>query len=231
MTIVLYDLAGADGRVRFSPYCWRIKLALKHKGLEAQTRAWRFTDKDAISFTGQSLVPVLTDREKTVCDSWAIALYLEAAYPEQPSLFGGQSARDQALFVKFWCELTLHPLVLRLILPDIYACIDDKDKSYFRKTREARFGRSLEEIAILPEQGIPALREAIAPLRAAVQRQPYLGGEAPMFVDYMVFAHFQSARIVSSLHLLEPDDPVYAWQERMLDAFDGFSRDAVTAPY
>lgn len=230
MTITLYDLAGADEQLRFSPYCWRVKLALKHKGLEARTIPWRFTDKEVVSFSGQPLVPVLTDDEKTVCDSWEIARYIESAYPDHPSLFGGSETQAQALFVKFWCELTLHPLVLRLILPDIYACIHDKDKAYFRKTREARFGRTLEQIAVAPEQGIAALNQAIAPMRAVVERQPYLGGDAPMFVDYMVFAHFQGARIVSSLNLLEIDDPVWAWHERLLDAFDGFARHAYLAP-
>ncbi len=230
MTITLYDLAGADERLRFSPYCWRVHLALKHKGLEARTVAWRFTDKDVIAFSGQGLVPVLTDGEKTVCDSWEIASYLEAAHPDRPSLFGGPDARAQALFIKHWCELTLHPLVLRLILLDIFASIHDKDKEHFRKTREARFGRPLEQIAVAPQQGVPALREALAPLRATLLRQPYLGGERPMFVDYMVFAHFQGARSVSSLRLLEPDDPVWAWHERLLDAFDGFARRAPVAP-
>jgi hypothetical protein len=29
----LYDLAAAEPERRFSPYCWRIKMALAHKGL------------------------------------------------------------------------------------------------------------------------------------------------------------------------------------------------------
>ena len=30
---ILYDLAGADSTVRFSPYCWRIRMALLHDGV------------------------------------------------------------------------------------------------------------------------------------------------------------------------------------------------------
>ena len=231
MTIALYDLAGADEAWRFSPYCWRAKMALRHKGLEARTIPWRFTEKEDIAFSGQDLVPVLTDAGKTVCDSWEIARYLESAYPDRPALFGGPASEAQALFVKFWCELTLHPLVLRLILMDIYAHIHEKDKAYFRRSREARFGRPLEQIPVPPEQGIPALREAIAPLRATVQRQPYLGGETPRFVDYMVFAHFQCARMVSPLRLLDEDDRVFAWRERMLDALGGLARSAPIAAH
>jgi hypothetical protein len=33
MARLLYDLAGAEPERRFSPYCWRAKMALMHKGL------------------------------------------------------------------------------------------------------------------------------------------------------------------------------------------------------
>ena len=226
MTITLYDLAGADAAWRFSPFCWRAKMALRHKGLEARDVPLRFTQKEVIAFSGQGLVPVLTDAGKTICDSWEIARYLESAYPDRRALFGGPASEAQALFLRYWCDLTLQPLILRLIVLDIYAHIHETDRAYFRQSREARFGMPLEQIPVPPERGIPALREAIAPLRATVQRQPYLGGETPRFVDYMVFAHFQCPRIVSPLRLLDTGDPVFAWRERMLDALDGLARSA-----
>lgn len=65
-----YDLAGADPERRFSPFCWRTKLALAHKGLPVETIPWRFTDKDVIAFSSQGRVPVLVDGDKTVFDSW-----------------------------------------------------------------------------------------------------------------------------------------------------------------
>src|ERR1043165_4592545 len=48
VTIQLYDLAAAEDDRRFSPYCWRTKMALKHKGLEFETLPWRFTEKERI---------------------------------------------------------------------------------------------------------------------------------------------------------------------------------------
>ncbi len=68
-TRLLYDLAAADPDRRFSPYCWRIKLALAHKGLAVETLPWRFTDRDAIAMSGQDKVPVLVDGGRVVCDS------------------------------------------------------------------------------------------------------------------------------------------------------------------
>src|SRR5688500_18899507 len=89
MAIKLYDLAGAEDDRRFSPYCWRVKMALMHKGLEFETVPWRYTEKEAIAFSGQGAVPVLVDGGQAVHDSWNIAVYLEDAYPSRPALFEG----------------------------------------------------------------------------------------------------------------------------------------------
>jgi glutathione S-transferase len=89
----MHDLCGADPARRFSPYCWRARLALAHKGLEVETLPWRFTDKAAIADSGQDRVPVLRDEARVVSDSWRIAEYLEDAYPDRPSLFGGPGGR------------------------------------------------------------------------------------------------------------------------------------------
>src|SRR5262249_25263539 len=102
MAITLYDLAGADPDRRFSPYCWRTKFALAHKALSAQTVAWRFVEKDAIAISGQGRVPVIVDGDKVVFDSWTIATYLESAYPDRPSLFGGPDAMATCRFINAW---------------------------------------------------------------------------------------------------------------------------------
>ena len=56
MAIKLYDLTGAEDDRRFSPYCWRVKMALMHKGLAFDTIPWRYTEKDKIEFTGSTTV-------------------------------------------------------------------------------------------------------------------------------------------------------------------------------
>ena len=66
MAIEMHDLAGADANLRFSPYCWRTRLALAHKGLEVETIPWRFTEKDALAFSGQGRVPVIRDGDRVV---------------------------------------------------------------------------------------------------------------------------------------------------------------------
>ena len=92
MAIKVYDLCGADDR-RFSPFCWRIRMALAHKGLDAEFEATHFTEKDKIAFADSKTVPVIVDGETAMNESWDIADYLENNYPEKPSLFGGDAGR------------------------------------------------------------------------------------------------------------------------------------------
>src|SRR5205823_2688072 len=141
MAIKLYDLAGAEDDRRFSPYCWRVKMALKHKGLDFETIPWRFTEKDALAPYKSTTVPVLVDGSNSVYDSWAIAVYLDEVYPSRPVL---------------------------------------------------------------------------------VQNQ-FLSGNGPGFADYVLFGTFQWARVISPQRLLEPDDPLYAWRERLLKMYDGYA--------
>jgi glutathione S-transferase len=219
MTRKLYDLAGADPELRFSPYCWRIKLALAHKSLKFETIPWRFTEKAEIAFSGQTKVPVLVDGDKTVFDSYAIAEYLETAYPNEPVLFNDTGTRALTRFVKQWTEDTLHPAIARLILPSLFVQMDPKDQPYIRKTREAAFGMTLEEMAARHEEFLPAFKAALVPLRRTLQAQPFLAGPGPLFADHIVFGALQWARKGSAVPLWDLDDPIQRWMEAVLDTY------------
>jgi len=226
MAIKLYDLAGAEADRRFSPNCWRTRLALAHKGLPVETVPWRFTEKEAIAFSSQGRVPVLVDGATTVADSWAIAEYLEQAYPDRPSLFGGATGVALARFVNNWADTVLHPGVARLIIVDVHARLHDKDRDYFRTSREQRFGKTLEAVSADRETQVVPFRLSLQPLRATLEVQAYLGGAAPNYADYIVFGAFQWARTTSPFPILTADDPIAAWRGRLLDAFGGLARAA-----
>jgi glutathione S-transferase len=230
MSRVLYDLAGADAQRRFSPYCWRTKLALAHKGLAFETVPWHLTEKDVIAFSGQGAVPVLRDGERTVSNSWDIALYLEQSYPSAPSLFAGEAGRAFAHFVNEWADRVLLPAVGRMLVLDILGVLHEKDRAYYRTTREARYGAPFEQLVAGREARLPELRALLTPVRSAVAVRPYLGGEAPDYADYAVFGVFQWARCVSPFALLESTDPVYAWRERLLEAHGALARRAPGYP-
>jgi glutathione S-transferase len=226
MGLQLYDLAGAEPERRFSPYCWRTKMALAHKGLPFDTIPWRFTDKDVIAFSGQGRVPVLVDGGRVVSDSWAIATYLEDNYAERPSLFRGDGGRAATRFVNAWADGVLIGGILRLIVMDIFTHLDEKDRAYFRQTREQRLQRTLETVSADRETNVLAFRKTLEPIRTVLAAQAYIGGTEPSYADYIVFGCFQWARCISSFALLLEDDPVWVWRDRLLSAFDGFARKA-----
>jgi glutathione S-transferase len=224
MPITMYDLAGVEPDRRFSPFCWRARMALAHKGLAVETVPWHFTEKDKLPAPNDGRVPVIVDGETVVHDSSAIADYLEAHYPERPSLFGGETGRGLAHFVQNWTETVLQAGLIRLVVFDIYRHIGPADQAYFRASREPRFGATLEEVVKDREARLPAFRANLDPLRRTVERQNFLAGKTPSYADYIVFGAFQWARSISDFELLAADDTVRAWRGRMLDLHGGLAR-------
>jgi glutathione S-transferase len=224
MAIKMYDLAGVEADRRFSPFCWRARMALAHKGLDVETVPWRFTEKGRLPTPNDGRVPVIIDRGKVVHDSSAIADYLEEHYPDRPSLFPGAAARGLSKFVQNWTETVLQVGLIRLVLLDIYKHIGPKDQEYFRQSRESRFGMTLEDFAKDREGRLPTFRASLDPLRRTLERQPFVCGDAPAYADYVVFGAFQWARAISDFALIAPDDPVYGWRSRMLDLHGGLAR-------
>jgi glutathione S-transferase len=228
MSIVMYDLAGADPDVRFSPYCWRTRFALAHKGLPVETVPWRFTDRDAIAFSGQAKVPVIEDDRKIVSDSWAIAEYLEEQVP-QPTLFGGPTGRAHAAFVNAWADAILVGGIARFIVRDLLDVIDPKDRDYFRSSREARFGTSLEDVQKSRDERLASFRDSLLPVRLVLRRQAWLGGAAPSYADHIVAGTLMWPWCASRYRLLDDNDPVAEWNGRVLDLYGGLGRSAKRA--
>jgi glutathione S-transferase len=224
MLLKLFELVGTDASRPFSPFCWRTRMALAHKGLSAETIPWCFTEKQAIAPHGSEKVPVLLDDDTAVVDSWVIANYLEDKYPDRPSLFGGEGGRAVGRMLNWWGDMTVIGGIFPLIIADIPRNLKPADAAYFRKSREARFGKPLEEITADRDKAVEGFRKSLEPLRLTLKTQAFLGGAAPNYADYIVFGPFQWARVVSPFKLLTEEDPVYAWRERLLDVFDGMAR-------
>ncbi len=225
----LYDLAGADPALRFSPPCWATKMLLKHKGLEFETIPWRFTDKNVMEVSGQSRVPVLIDGEREVHDSWQIALYLDETYPEIP-LMKSAALRSAARFTKAWVETALQPAIQPLVLSDIYACIHEKDREYFRESREKRLGKPLDQVCPDKQKQFVVLDNVLKPLAETLTDMDFLGGSTPNYSDYTVFGRLQWARVVmrEPFAPTEGDGPIAAWFSRLLKLYDGFAAQSPT---
>ncbi len=225
MAIVFYDLAGQDGR-NFSPYCWRTRLALAHKGLDFEHRGTAFTAIPAVGGGDYRTVPIIEDGGQMIGDSTRIADYLEAQYPDRPSLFGGASGQALCKFVHSWTNAVVHPGVARSVVQDISEHICTEDRDYFRASREKIFGQPLAAVQAGREDRVEQFRADLYPLRLTVRGQAFLGGETANYADYIVFGAFQWARTISDFRLLADDDPILAWFLRVGELFDGLGRKA-----
>ena len=224
MPIKMYDLAGADDTCRFSPYCWRARMALAHKGLEVETHPLRFVEKEPIAASGKGLLPVIIDGEELVHDSWAIAEYLDQYYPDRPPLMAGSEAQGLSRFVRLWADRTLNGAVLRCTILDLEAKLHEMDKVYFRESREKRFGMSLEDFAGDQSVAVMEFSKLIVPIEAVLKEQPYLAGSHPAFADYILFGSLQWPRVTSPVRLYAQDSLLQDWMNRLLDCFDGLGR-------
>lgn len=228
MTLVLYDLAGSDPAVRFSPYCWRIKMALAHKHIAHEARPWRFADKASIAEAGSKTTPVIDHDGRWLSESWRIATYLDATFPERP-LMASEAERRLTRTFSTWVDHNVLPAFARQIVSDILPILDAADVSYFRESREARFGRPLHEVTADRDQTLLQLRQMLAPARMAIESGGFLAGSAAGYADYVLFAAFQWVRAVNARQLLAADDPLDHWRLRMLDLYDGLAARAPVA--
>ena len=224
MTLVLTERHCPEDR-RPSPYCWRSRLALAHKGLTPEIRAIKFTEATQLAFSGQDKVPVLQDGNAVVHDSWAIAVHLEERYPDAPSLFQGEGGRALARFVNHWVDSRLQRSLGPILAPRMIEIIHPEDREHYRRTREPRYGCRLEALLDERPKHLAALQPVLEPLRLRLAEAPYICGEAPAYADYLVFSEFQWARCVEPEDLLGPEDSaIRAWRSRLLDRFDGLAR-------
>jgi glutathione S-transferase len=226
--ITLWELGGRDGR-RYSLFSWRTRMALRHKGLEFDTEPVCMSDKAAIAFSNGKTVPIVTDGETTVRDSWRIAEHLEDRYPNTPTLFGGAIGRGLSQAFNTWVDRAVVPAMLPVIVADIHERVDPRDDAFFRQMMEGIVKKTLEQTRAERDDALKRLGRALEPMQATLKRQPYVCGREPAYADYALFSVFQWARVMSPQEVLGPEDPLCAWRERVLDLHGGFARNVPTA--
>src|SRR5271163_2751941 len=97
----LYELALEDGRSA-SPFVWRIRYALAHKGLAYETVSLGFTEIPSVFGGRFKTVPVLEHGATQLAESWDIAEYLDRAFPSQPCLFNNPAELALARLMDAW---------------------------------------------------------------------------------------------------------------------------------
>jgi glutathione S-transferase len=225
----LYELALGNG-VLASPFVWRVRFALAHKGIPFESVPLGFTDIARVLGPDLRLVPVLEDHKGRHSESWDIVEYLDQEHPERP-LFSSAAERALARFFDAWFSIEIMRRMFGLYVLDVHNAARAEDREYFRESRQARtHGQTLEAFTADREARLPVVREALAPLRLIVSRTPYIGGDSPGYADYIALGGFRWVASVSTLPLLSKDDPLCPWLERGLDLYDGMARDPRLLP-
>ncbi|MEE2952163.1 Glutathione S-transferase [Fulvimarina manganoxydans] len=224
MAIKLYELCGRDPGQLFSPHCWKVRLALRHKGLDFETVPVPFTKIPDVEGGASKTIPVIRDGDKVVADSFKIAEYLDETYPSAPTLFGGEGGRQLSRFVESWSQRVIHPALAKMLILDIHDILSDTDQAYFRQSREKAIGKPLETIVEGREAHVEAFLKSLEPLRGLLGSRSFIGGETPLFADFIVFGPFQWARVASAFSILPKADPVAEWFERCLDLYEAEGR-------
>ncbi|KAG8679884.1 hypothetical protein FRC08_016674 [Ceratobasidium sp. 394] len=213
--IIFFDIMAKAGP--WSPNTWKTRIALNYKRLPYRVEYVSYPDiestfkKFGVPPTSdkapQYTLPMIADpssdpNEKPtyIADSFKIALYLEDKYPSPayPSLFPPGTHAFHSLFTEHFTSLIqpLAPTMLPLV--GRHGFLDDRGEEYYRRTRQARFGKSLEQLA---EDGVRAwgnVREKWDEFGKRLDLNksgPFVMGEQISYADLMLGAAFCWIRV------------------------------------
>lgn len=224
-SIRLFDLQLETG-CTISPFVWRIKYALKHKGFDIDIVPNGFTGIKEITNGYSDRVPVIVDGGNWVKDSWQIAEYLDATYPDRPMLYEGASQKILTRFIDNWMWATIIRPWFHCYIKDYHDLSLPRDRAYVRESRERLFlgGRTIEEVQAGREERLPTIPPLLEPLRVLLAEHRWLGGEKPNYADYCILSAFLWCGSVAKYPPLFDDEPLRDWIERGLDLYDGLGR-------
>jgi len=206
---VLYERAGLDGLCP-SPVCWRTRIALALKGVDAERRAMRFADVDRLAeITGSRTVPVLAVDGAMVVGSDAIAARLDAMVPDDMPLM-----RDDAATVGADLEREFSNRIGPLVSADFMRRLLPEDRDYYQQSREARFGKTFEELETLRPGLELDLAFSLGRIEPQLENHRYLGGDEIGWIDIMVYSYLAWIAFASPRSVPELVNPVRTWFER-----------------
>jgi glutathione S-transferase len=226
----LYELALENGRSA-SPFVWRIRYALAHKGIPFETKYLGFIEIPRLFGGKFKTVPVLEHGDTALAESWDIAEYLDRAFPKRPLLFNSPAEHALVRLIDAWFMNEVMRKMFRVYVKDVHDAARAVDRPYFRESREKSMkGQTLESFTADRATYLPAIRASLAPLRAHLQRFPFLGGAEPNFADYIALGGFYWAAAAGTLPLLERDDSLRDWLDRGFNLYGGIAQDPGIEP-
>ena len=176
-------------------------------------------------------VPILQHGDTVLNESWDIAEYLDRAFPDKPLLFNTPAEHSLVKFTDAWFIGEVLRKMFRVYVKDVHDAARPQDRQYFRESREKNMrGQTLETFTADRASHLPAIRQALAPLRQYLQKSAFLGGSEPNYADYIVLGGFYWAASAGTIPLLERDDSLRDYVSRGFDLYGGIAREPGIAP-
>ena len=221
--ITFYDLQLSTGAT-ISPFVWATKYAVAHKGFEMDIVPGGFTGIMERTGGKTERLPAIVDDGEWVLDSWLIAEYLDAKYPDRPTLITGETAKVLTKMMENWLWQTAIGPWMTCYIKSYRDLSMPQDHDYVTESRERMFGRKMEEIIVGREDRLPQVPPKLEILRTTLRESPWLGGEMPNYADYRALAVFLFCASVADTPPLTDDDPLRDWLDRGFDLFGGLGR-------
>ena len=221
--ITLYDLQLSHGAT-ISPFVWATKYAVAHKGFDLHIVPGGFTGISERTGGRSERLPVIVDDGEWVLDSWLIAEYLDAKYPDRPTLIGDPSVKPLAQFLESWLWQQAISPWMTCFIKNYRDWSLPQDQDYVTTSRERMFGRKIEDIIVGREDRLPQVPPQLELLRTVLKQNKWLGGEQPNYADYRALSVFLFCAAVADTPPLPADDSLRDWIERGLDLHGGLGR-------
>ncbi|KAF9240703.1 hypothetical protein BU15DRAFT_61367 [Melanogaster broomeanus] len=158
--IIFYDIPSSLPGNAWSPNTWKTRFALNIKGVPYKTEWVEYPDIEALAkkigapSTGAKpdgtplyTLPIINDPNtgKVIADSFLIAEYLDATYPNGNTLF---PPGTKPLFASLESGVVgaLGGILMLQLALSCYG-LNPASEKYFRETREAAFGMKIEEFS------------------------------------------------------------------------------------
>jgi len=223
--VILYDLPSKQGTA-WSLNPWKTRMILNYKGIPYTTQWVEYPDlaptlaslglppnpRDGPGYFADYSSPAIRYADgRHAMDSWPIAHELEKQYPA-PSLHldDGIVAQVRDLTAVFAAPLRAH------MIPRVPLLLPARSAAYFHETREAAFGKALEDVA--REAGEANWEQARPPAEAMGDLLRRHGG--PFFLGTTV--SYADLIFVSALHFFKRVDE--AMFERVLALDPAFEK-------
>ena len=221
--IIFFDLALSTG-CTISPFVWATKYAIAHKGLEMEVVPGGFTGIMERTGGRSERLPVIVDQSEWVLDSWLIAEHLDRAYPDRPTLIGDPGVKPLAQFLETWLWQQAIGPWMSCYIKSYRDLSLPQDHDYVTRSREAMFGRKIEDIVVGREARLPLVPPNLELLRGILREHRWLGGETPNYADYRALSVFLFCASVADTPPLTEDDPLRDWIDRGFDLYGGLGR-------